>query len=79
MRKKIYCSGPTIEHPRQDKNLLYRHDKPDEPTKEGPLSFVLFESPFTPVSTVSRGQPSLIFNEIFQASSENLLKFDTGR
>jgi hypothetical protein len=24
---------------------LYRHDKPNEPTKEGPLSFVLFESP----------------------------------
>jgi hypothetical protein len=24
---------------------LYRHDKPNKPTKEGPLSFVLFESP----------------------------------
>jgi hypothetical protein len=31
-----------------------------EPTKEGPLSFVLFESPFTSVSTVSRGHPSLV-------------------
>jgi hypothetical protein len=31
--------------------------------KEGPLSFVLFESPFTsvPTSTVSRGHPSLAF------------------
>ncbi len=37
--------------PRQDKNILYRHDKPNEPTREGPLSFVLFESPFTSVLT----------------------------
>jgi hypothetical protein len=37
------------------KNLFYRHDKPNEPTKKGPLSFVLFESPFTSVSTVSTG------------------------
>jgi hypothetical protein len=26
-----------------EKNLLYWHDKPNEPTKKGPLSFVLFE------------------------------------
>ncbi len=38
----------------QDKYLLYRHDKLSETTKEGPLLFVLFESPFTRVSTVSR-------------------------
>jgi hypothetical protein len=36
------------------------HDKPNEPTKEGPLSFVLFESPFTSVSKVSRGHPFLV-------------------
>jgi hypothetical protein len=30
------------------------------PTKEGPLSCVLFDSPFTSVSTVSRGNPSLV-------------------
>jgi hypothetical protein len=41
--------------PRQVKNLLYRHDKISEPTKEGPLSFVFFESPFTSVSTVHMG------------------------
>ncbi len=35
-------------------------DKPNEPTKRRPLSFVLFESPFTSVSTVSRGYPSLV-------------------
>jgi hypothetical protein len=39
---------------------LYWNDKSKEPTKEGPLSFVLFESPFTTVSTVSRVHPSLI-------------------
>jgi hypothetical protein len=46
-RIKIYCTGTT---------------SPREPTKEGPLSFVLYESPFTLVSTVSRGQvhPSLV-------------------
>ncbi len=43
-----------LKQPRQDKNLLYRHEEPSEPTKEGPLSFVLFESPFASVSTVSR-------------------------
>jgi hypothetical protein len=32
-------------------------DKPNEPSKEGTLSFVLFESPFTSVSTVIRGHP----------------------
>jgi hypothetical protein len=31
---------------------------PNEPTKEGPLSFVLFEFPFTSVSTDNRGHPS---------------------
>jgi hypothetical protein len=39
---------------------LYRHDKPNEPTKKGPLSFVLFKSPFISVPTVSRGPPSLV-------------------
>jgi hypothetical protein len=42
---------------RQNINLLYRHAKPNKPAKEGPLSFVIFESPFTSVSTVSRGHP----------------------
>jgi hypothetical protein len=40
---------------------LYRHDEAiSKPTKEGPLSYVLFESPFTPVSTASKGHPSLV-------------------
>jgi hypothetical protein len=38
--------------------LFLSHNKP---TKEGPLSFVLFDSPFTSVSTGSRGHPSIIF------------------
>jgi hypothetical protein len=39
---------------------LYRHCKPNEPTKKGFLSFVLFESPFALVSTVSRGHSSIV-------------------
>ncbi len=57
--KKYFVPG-RLEQPRQNRNLLYRHDKPYEPTKEGPLSFVLFESPFTSVLTVSRVHPSLV-------------------
>jgi len=49
-----------LDELRQNKNLLYRHDRSNEPNKEGPLSYVLFESPFTSVSTVSRGHPSII-------------------
>ncbi len=42
-----------LKQPRQNKNLLFRHDKPNEPTKKGPLSCVLVESTFTSVSTQS--------------------------
>jgi hypothetical protein len=35
-------------------------DEPNEPTKKGPLSFVLFESPFISVSRVSKSHPSLV-------------------
>jgi hypothetical protein len=50
-----------LGQPRRDTNLLYRHDKPNEPNKEGPLSFVVLslKSPFTSVSTVSSAHPSL--------------------
>ncbi len=57
-RKKIVVGR--LEQLRQDKNLMYQHDKPNEPTEEGPHSFVLFESPSTTVSTVSRGHPSTV-------------------
>jgi hypothetical protein len=53
--EKYFVLGRLVQ-PRQNKNLLYRHDKPNEPIKKGPLSFVLFESLFT---SVSRGLPSL--------------------
>ncbi len=46
------------EQPSQ--NIVHRHDKPNEPTKDGPLLCVLFESQFTSVSKVSRGHPSLV-------------------
>ncbi len=59
VRKTYFVLG-RLEQPRQDKNLLYPHDKPNEPTMEGSLSFLLFEFPFTSVSTVSRGHPSLV-------------------
>jgi hypothetical protein len=39
--KIIFSTGLTIEQPRQDKNLLYRHEEASEATKEGPLSYVL--------------------------------------
>ncbi len=57
--QNIFVLG-RLEQSRQNKNLLYRHDKLNEPTKTRPLSFVLFESPFTSVSTVSRGHPALV-------------------
>ncbi len=47
-----------LEQPRQNKTFLYRQDKLNESTKKGPFSFVLFESPFTSVSTDKRGHPS---------------------
>jgi hypothetical protein len=61
-----------LEQPRLNKDRLYRHDKTNKPTKEGPLSSVpvLFESQFTWVSTVSRGHPSLA--SLLQAKPSSL-------
>jgi hypothetical protein len=53
----VFCTEPT-RAAKAEKNLLYRHGKPNKPRK-GPLSLVLFESPFTSVSTV-RASPSTI-------------------
>jgi hypothetical protein len=44
----------------QNKNLFYLHDEPNEPTKEGPLSFVLFKTPFNSVSIVRMSHHSLV-------------------
>ncbi len=49
-----------LEQPRQYKKLLYQLNEPNETTKEGPLSYVLLESPFASVSTVSRDHPSRV-------------------
>jgi hypothetical protein len=57
---KTYFVLARLDRPKQNKKLLDRHDKPNEPTKKGPHSFVLFESPFTSVSTVSRVYCSLV-------------------
>ncbi len=57
--EKIFCIHDQLEQPRQNKiyctgtTSLMNH-----PRKA--LSFVLFESPFTSISTVSRGHPSLV-------------------
>ncbi len=51
--------GPT-RPAKAEKNLLRWQSKPNKPTKEEPLSFVVSESPFTSVSTVSRGHPSQV-------------------
>jgi hypothetical protein len=53
----MFCTCLT-EQPRQDTNLLYRLDESNEPTKEGPHSFVLYKSPIASISTVSRGHTS---------------------
>jgi hypothetical protein len=58
-KKNIFVLG-RLEQPRQKKNLLHWHDKPIKPIKEEPLSFVHFESPFTSVSTITWGHPSLV-------------------
>jgi hypothetical protein len=59
LRKNYFVLGQ-LEHSRQDKNLLYQHHELNEPTKEGPLSYVLLDSPFASASTVSRGHPTLV-------------------
>jgi hypothetical protein len=59
VRKKYFVLG-RLEQPRQNKNLLCWHNQPNEPTKKGLLSYVLVESPFASVSTVSRRHPSLV-------------------
>jgi hypothetical protein len=57
--KTYFCTWPTTAAKAKQK-LLYGYDKPNEPAKKGPHSFVIFESPFTSVSTISRSQPSLV-------------------
>ncbi len=47
-----------LDQPRQNKNLFYsQHDKHNERIKEGPLSFVLFESPIHFSFNCQQGPP----------------------
>ncbi len=55
--KKKICTEPTGAA-KAEKNLLYRHDKPNEPAKEGLLSFLLFES-YSPQFQQSAGATTL--------------------
>jgi hypothetical protein len=57
--KKIFCLGLTRAAKVEQKSIVPERES-NEQTKEGSLSFVLFESSFTSVSTVSRGLPSLV-------------------
>jgi hypothetical protein len=58
----LYCMANYRAAKAEQKSLVLAQLKPNEPTKEKPLSFVPFESSFTSVSTASRGHPSLIFS-----------------
>jgi hypothetical protein len=53
-RGKYYFVLGLLEQPGQDKNVLYCHDEPNGPFKEGSLLSTLPESPFASASTVSR-------------------------
>ncbi len=57
--EKNICTGLT-RAAKAGKSLLHRHDEPNKPTKDGSLSFVLIEFPFTSVSTVSTQQGLLL-------------------
>jgi hypothetical protein len=56
--EKNICLRPTRAAKTEQKSLVLRTNQP----KEAPSSFVLFGSPFTPVSTDSRGHPYLLFS-----------------
>jgi hypothetical protein len=77
VRKKYFVLGQ-LEQPRQDKNLLYRHHEPIEPTKEGLHSYILLDSPFASASTVSRGHPTLV-SLVAPCHNYSYLSFSSGR
>ncbi len=41
----MFCSRPSRTAKAEQKNLLYRNDKPNEPTKESPFHMLYFLSP----------------------------------
>ncbi len=58
MQKKYFVLGPGLVTKADQKSLVPTRQA--QQTKEGPLSFVLFEPSLTSVSTISRGNPSLV-------------------
>ena len=74
--KKIFFVLGRLEQPKQNENLLYRHDKPNELTKERPLSFELFESSFASVLIVSWGHPSLVSTSARHAYPVNFVNYN---
>jgi hypothetical protein len=58
--KKKICSTRLTRAAKAEQKYLVPARQANEPTKEGPLPFILFESPFTSVPAVSRGHPSLV-------------------
>ncbi len=57
--KKKICTEPTGAA-MAEKNLLYRHDKPNEPANGRTPFICTLWVPFTSVSTVSRGYHSIV-------------------
>jgi hypothetical protein len=50
--EKIFCTRPARAVKTGKKYFVqYQHEELNEPTKKGPLSYVLHESPFATVST----------------------------
>jgi hypothetical protein len=56
----IFCTGPTRAAKTEQKSFVQAWRVQPHPTKDGSLSFVLFESPFTSVSTIRMGHPYLV-------------------
>jgi hypothetical protein len=55
----MFCTEPTRAAKAEQKSLVPARQG-QQTNQQGPLSFVLFKSPFTSVSTVGRGHPSLV-------------------
>jgi hypothetical protein len=60
--ENFFCTELNTYSSQGRTEISYQHNKHKEPNKEGHLSFVLLESPFTSVSTVMRGHPSLVIS-----------------
>ncbi len=59
-KEKLFCIGPTRASKAEQKSLVpgYRHNRPKEPTKEGPLYLSTHKPHFQ--QSPCRGHPSLV-------------------